>query len=61
MANDADRIHEYLPIDGLKSFTSAMSRLVLGSENRVFSENRVAAVQCISGTGSLRIAMVFLR
>lgn len=41
IVNDPDMDHEYLPIDGLPSFTEASARLVLGSDSPAISENRV--------------------
>lgn len=42
MSSDLMLDHEYLPIDGLKSFTEAASRLVLGSESVAITQNRVS-------------------
>lgn len=53
--------HEYLSIDGLTSFTDAACRLVLGAESPAIAENRVCGAQGISGTGSLRLGMQFLK
>ena len=33
--------HEYLPLDGLKSFTEAAAKLLLGSDSPAFTQNRV--------------------
>lgn len=41
IVNDPDMDHEYLPIDGLPSFTEASARLVLGCDSPAISENRV--------------------
>ncbi|XP_068709760.1 aspartate aminotransferase, cytoplasmic-like isoform X2 [Montipora capricornis] len=59
----ADKIlnHEYLPIDGLKLFTDAACKLALGPDSPAIVENRVCGVQGISGTGSLRLGMQFLK
>lgn len=53
--------HEYLSIDGLSSFTTASARFVLGSSSRALQEERVCAVQAISGTGALRLGGEFLK
>eukprot|EP00126_Sphaerothecum_destruens_P001727 Sdes_comp15142_c0_seq1m3953 len=54
--------HEYLPIDGLKEFTAAASRLVLGAEDAAFEQERVVNCQAISGTGALTLgASLFSR
>lgn len=52
--------HEYLPILGLPDFTNAAANLVLGSESPAIIENRFGAVQCLGGTGALRIGLEFL-
>ncbi|XP_026212619.1 aspartate aminotransferase, cytoplasmic [Anabas testudineus] len=57
-----DRLnHEYLPILGLPEFRSASSRIVLGESSPAIKENRVGAVQCLGGTGALKIGAEFLR
>ena len=48
--------HEYLPLSGLPSFTSASLALVLGDQSK-----HTAIVQSISGTGALRIAAELIR
>nr|XP_020457455.1 aspartate aminotransferase, cytoplasmic [Monopterus albus] len=57
-----DRLnHEYLPILGLPEFRSSVSRIALGDDSPAIQENRVGAVQCLGGTGALRIGAEFLR
>ena len=46
---------EYLPIDGLATFNKAAALLALGAESPARRENRVMAIQTLSGTGSLRL------
>ena len=41
LVNDLEADHEYLPIDGLASFTEASARLVLGQSSPAILENRV--------------------
>ena len=41
MSSDVMLNHEYLPIDGLKSFTESATRLVLGSDGPAVTQNRV--------------------
>jgi aspartate aminotransferase len=41
LVSDPEVDHEYLPIDGLASFTEASARLVLGSASPAILENRV--------------------
>jgi len=52
--------HEYLPIEGLTSFTDASARFILGKEHPAYVEKRFASVQAISGTGALRFGAEFL-
>lgn len=48
MSSDPLLNHEYLPIDGLKSFTEAATRLVLGTESLAITQNRVRTKHYIS-------------
>lgn len=43
MAN-AGLDHEYLPIDGMPSFNSAMALLALGKDSKALAEKRVCLV-----------------
>ena len=52
--------HEYLPIEGLDSFRKATVDLLLGDDHPAIKEGRVAVLQSLSGTGSLRIGSGFL-
>uniref|UniRef100_A0A7S4CQE4 aspartate transaminase n=1 Tax=Eutreptiella gymnastica TaxID=73025 RepID=A0A7S4CQE4_9EUGL len=47
---------EYLPIDGIPEFYSAALKLMLGDDCTPLKEGRVCSVQCLSGTGGLRLA-----
>ncbi|KAH0614590.1 uncharacterized protein H6S33_000226 [Morchella sextelata] len=60
LANDPNLNHEYLPIAGLPTFTSAAARLILGSDSPAIVENRVTSVQTISGTGAVHLGALFL-
>jgi len=51
---------EYLPIDGLPAFRARTSELLFGPDSAVIQEKRVATIQGLSGTGSLRIAAGFI-
>lgn len=48
----------YLPIDGLGSYDDAVADLILGG---VVPRERIAVVQGLGGTGSLKVAADFLR
>eukprot|EP00897_Mesotaenium_endlicherianum_P007086 jgi/Mesen1/6405/ME000329S05567 len=52
---------EYLPIEGLAAFNKATVELLLGADNAVIKQNRVATVQGLSGTGSLRLGAAFIQ
>lgn len=47
---------EYLPIEGLAAFNKVTAELLFGADNEVIQQQRVATVQGLSGTGSLRLA-----
>ncbi|KAF3793959.1 Aspartate aminotransferase [Nymphaea thermarum] len=56
----SSRVKEYLPITGLAAFNKLSAKLILGSDSPAIQEGRVATVQCLSGTGSLRVGGEFL-
>lgn len=60
LVNNRSRIKEYLPIVGLADFNKLSARLILGANSPAIQENRVTTVQCLSGTGSLRVGAEFL-
>ncbi|KAK4485873.1 hypothetical protein RD792_008524 [Penstemon davidsonii] len=60
LVNDNSRVKEYLPIVGLADFNKLSAKLILGADSPAIQENRVTTVQCLSGTGSLRIGAEFL-
>ncbi|XP_031487369.1 aspartate aminotransferase, cytoplasmic-like [Nymphaea colorata] len=60
LVNDSSRVKEYLPITGLAAFNKLSAKLILGSDSPAIQEGRVATVQCLSGTGSLRVGGEFL-
>ncbi|GAA0154062.1 transaminase [Lithospermum erythrorhizon] len=51
---------EYLPIEGLAAFNKATAELLFGAENEVIQQERVATIQGLSGTGSLRLAAALI-
>ena len=55
---EADYDKEYLPMQGLAEFNTATVQLLLGSDAAAVKEDRVATVQSLSGTGSLRVGRV---
>ncbi|KAK3024271.1 hypothetical protein RJ639_043965 [Escallonia herrerae] len=60
LVNDSSRIKEYLPIVGLADFNKLSAKLIFGADSPAIQENRVTTVQCLSGTGSLRVGAEFL-
>ncbi|CAH8391432.1 unnamed protein product [Eruca vesicaria subsp. sativa] len=60
LVNDRSRIKEYLPIVGLGEFNKLSAKLILGADSPAIRENRVTTVECLSGTGSLRVGGEFL-
>lgn len=62
MASDPTLDHEYLTILGLPAFSAASARLLLGAElaDQLSKDGRLVSVQCLSGTGSLRVGADFL-
>ncbi|TYI25628.1 hypothetical protein ES332_A05G062600v1 [Gossypium tomentosum] len=51
---------EYLPIEGLAAFNKVTADLLFGADNPVIKQQRVATVQGLSGTGSLRLAAALI-
>jgi aromatic-amino-acid transaminase len=51
----------YLPIDGLATYDSAVQGLVFGADSTVVKEKRGVTVQALGGTGGLKIGTDFLR
>jgi aspartate/tyrosine/aromatic aminotransferase len=52
---------EYLGIEGLPAFVEAAAKFALGPSSAALAEGRVASVQTLSGTGSLRVCADTLR
>ena len=52
--------HEYLPVLGLESFTTASTAMLLGDSSTAIKEGRAFGVQALSGTGALRNGAEFL-
>jgi aspartate aminotransferase len=53
--------HEYLPVLGLESFSTAATRMLLGSASPALTEDRAFGVQSLSGTGAIRNGAEFLQ
>jgi len=53
--------HEYLPIGGLESFNAGARVMAFGKDGESYDHKKIATVQALSGTGSLRLAGEFLK
>jgi len=53
--------HEYLPVLGLDSFTTAATNMLLGDNSPAVKDGRCFGVQSLSGTGALRNGAEFLQ
>lgn len=53
--------HEYAPIHGIDSYIKKSVKLAYGEDSRFIKENRLAAAQSISGTGSIRLGFEFVK
>ncbi|KAK6912533.1 Aminotransferase, class I/classII, partial [Dillenia turbinata] len=51
----------YLPIEGLAAFSNVTAQLLFGADNPVIQQGKVATVQGLSGTGSLRLATALIQ
>ncbi|KAG0329624.1 Aspartate aminotransferase, cytoplasmic [Dissophora globulifera] len=60
LVDDKNLDHEYLPILGQKAFRKESAKLILGASSKALAEDRVGAIQCISGTGALYAGAHFL-
>ncbi|KAB0797642.1 hypothetical protein PPYR_08635 [Photinus pyralis] len=60
LATDETRNKEYLPILGLEAFTNAATSMLLGHNSPALLEKRAFGIQCLSGTGALRVGAEFL-
>ncbi|XP_067657903.1 aspartate aminotransferase, cytoplasmic-like [Haliotis asinina] len=60
MASDSQN-HEYLPVAGLPAFRDAAKKLILGEDSPALVENRTESIQCLGGTGCIRLCAEFLK
>ena len=51
----------YLPIDGLPAYNRLVQELVLGATHPAVVEKRTVTVQCLGGTGALKVGADLLR
>lgn len=60
IVDDATLNHEYLPVLGLDSFSSAATGLLLGDDSIQIKNGNAFGIQTLSGTGALRLGAEFL-
>merc|ERR1712117_601773 len=53
--------HEYLPVLGHGGYAEAAVKLILGSESSAVKNGLSFGIQCLSGTGALRVGAEFLQ
>ena len=58
---ESPKARGYLPIDGIAAYDSAVKGLVFGVDSEPVTSGRVATVQCIGGTGGLKVGADFLK
>ena len=58
---ESPKARGYLPIDGIAAYDSAVKGLVFGADSEPVTSGRVATVQCIGGTGGLKVGADFLK
>jgi aromatic-amino-acid transaminase len=51
----------YLPIEGFAQYNKAVQQLLFGADSALLAANRVATLECLGGTGALRVGADFLR
>jgi len=52
--------HEYLPFKGLEQFCKLSAEFAFGKDSKPLNEGRLCTVQCVSGSGGLRVGAEFL-
>lgn len=57
----APKARGYLPIDGIAAYDAGVKDLVFGAASEPVKSGRVATVQCIGGTGGLKVGADFLK
>ncbi|MEP7056403.1 MAG: amino acid aminotransferase [Caldimonas sp.] len=58
---EAPKSRNYLPIDGIAAYDSAVQELVFGADAPARKAGRIATVQAIGGTGGLKLGADFLK
>jgi len=60
LAADETLNKEYLPVLGYEPLATAATRMLLGADSLSLKEGRATGIQCLSGTGALRVGAEFL-
>ena len=58
---ESPKARNYLPIDGIAAYDSAVQDLVFGGDTPIRKSGRVATVQALGGTGGLKLGADFLK
>ena len=58
---EAPKARNYLPIDGIAAYDSAVQDLVFGADDPIRKSGRIATVQALGGTGGLKVGADFLK
>jgi len=58
---EAPQARGYLPIDGIAAYDRAVRSLVFGDAAAAVTEQRIATVQALGGTGGLKVGADFLK
>jgi aromatic-amino-acid transaminase len=58
---EAPKARNYLPIDGIAAYDSAVQDLVFGADTPIRKSGRIATVQALGGTGGLKLGADFLK
>lgn len=53
--------HEYSGIDGIPTYRQKCLELAYGADSQAVKDNRIVAIQSLSGTGSLRVGLDFMK
>lgn len=57
----AGKPSDYLPIDGMRGYNTAVQRLIFGNDAPCVAEGRAVTIQVPGGTGALRVGADLLR
>jgi aromatic-amino-acid transaminase len=58
---DAAPARGYQPIEGLAAYNSAVKQLMFGADSSIIKDGRAVTVECLGGTGALKVGADFLK